>query len=61
MNNLIKRLPVIILGIPSVLYLVQIGGAPFSIIVTIVLLLCSYEFLALTKKIGAGTNLFSKS
>ena len=56
MNNLIKRLPVIILGIPSVLYLVKIGGAPFSIIVTIVLLLCSYEFLALSKKIGASPN-----
>tara|TARA_B100002052_G_scaffold50565_1_gene43670 strand:- start:16116 stop:16934 length:819 start_codon:yes stop_codon:yes gene_type:complete len=58
MNNIIKRLPVIFIGIPSVIYLVSMGGLPFSILFTIVLLLCAYEMLNLSKKNSARPNTF---
>ena len=44
MNMIKKRLPVIIIGIPSVLTILSQGGMVFFIALTIVALLCVHEF-----------------
>lgn len=51
MKNLIKnRLPVILIGIPSVLLIVDLGGIIFSILLSIVSLVCLFEFYNLAKE-----------
>ena len=51
MKNLIKnRLPVILIGIPSVLLFVDLGGIIFSILLSIVSLVCLFEFYNLAKE-----------
>ena len=51
MKNLIKnRLPVILIGIPSVLLIVDLGGIIFSILLSIVSLVCLFEFYYLAKE-----------
>ena len=53
MKNLIKnRLPVILIGIPSVLLIVDLGGIIFSILLSIVSLVCLFEFYNLAKEMG---------
>lgn len=53
MKSVLRRLPVILVGIPTVITIVNIGGLIFSILLAIVALLCLYEFykLAEAKKI----------
>ncbi|MDP6879045.1 MAG: phosphatidate cytidylyltransferase, partial [Candidatus Marinimicrobia bacterium] len=53
MKSVLRRLPVIVIGIPTVITIVNIGGLFFSILLSVVALLCLYEFykLAEAKKI----------
>ena len=51
MKNLIKnRLPVILIGIPSVLLIVDLGGIIFSILLSMVSLVCLFEFYNLAEE-----------
>ena len=51
-STLSNRLPIIVLGIPSVIYLLQVGGLLFSGFITIVVCLCVVEFYNLKSKEG---------
>jgi len=51
-STLSNRLPIILLGIPSVIYLLQVGGLLFSGFITIVVCLCVVEFYNLKSKEG---------
>ncbi len=51
-NWLKNRFPVIVLGIPAVLYLLYLGGYPFAVFVNLVIILALYEFYTLKQKDG---------
>ena len=43
-STLLNRLPIIVLGIPAVLYILNVGGLLFSVFITLVVCLCVFEF-----------------
>ena len=49
MNIIKRRLPVIIIGIPSVLFILNEGGQLFFMALTIVALICINEFYGIAK------------
>ena len=55
-STLLSRLPIIILGIPCVIFLLNEGGLIFAGFVTIVVFLCLMEFYGLKRKKGARPN-----
>ena len=55
-STLSNRLPIIVLGIPSVIYLLQVGGLLFSGFITIVVCLCVVEFYNLKSEEGLAPS-----
>ncbi|SVD58731.1 uncharacterized protein METZ01_LOCUS411585, partial [marine metagenome] len=55
-STLSNRLPIIALGIPFVIYLLQAGGLLFSGFVTIVVCLCVVEFYNLKSEEGLAPS-----
>lgn len=51
-STILNRLPIILLGIPTVLYLIFIGGISFAIFITLVTMIALYEFYSLKKTEG---------
>ena len=43
-STLLNRLPIIVLGIPAILYILNVGGLLFSVFITLVVTLCVFEF-----------------
>ncbi len=57
-STLLTRLPVALVGIPAVLYLLHVGGKPFTVFIGIVIALGLFEFFSLKKEKGITPNQF---
>ncbi len=56
-SNIIRRLPVILGGIPLVVYILKVGGIFLSLVFTFVILVCLYEFYNLKKNSTLRPNM----
>ena len=57
-STLLNRLPIIALGIPAVLYILNTGGVLFQGFISLVVSLCVFEFYNLKGKENLNSSYF---
>ncbi len=55
-STLLTRMPIVLVGIPLIIYLLNEGGMIFSSFVALITFLCLIEFYGLKRKSGARPN-----
>ncbi len=55
-STFLNRLPITLLGIPTVIYLLNVGGFYFTVFVTLVICLALIEFYNLNKQDEGGNK-----